>query len=49
MLRQDGSQYPRLELYEDDKVDRVGMVQVAGEAFEGGDSTRIEVFGRRFG
>jgi len=49
MLRQGGSQYPRLELYGEDTVDRVGMVQVAGEAFEGGDSTRGEVLGRRFG
>ncbi|NOZ06233.1 MAG: hypothetical protein GXP41_07780 [Chloroflexi bacterium] len=47
LLRQDGSQYPQLEIYEDDKVGSVAMVQVGGEAFEGGDSTRIEIFGRR--
>ena len=45
-LRRDHSQYPQLELYEDDNVESVAMVQVAGEASEGGDSTRIEIFGR---
>ena len=46
-LRRDQSKYPQLELYEDDKVDSVAMVQVAGESSDDGDSTRIEIFGRR--
>ncbi len=47
LLRQDDSSFHQLELYADDKVGRVAMVQVRGEAFEGGDSRRIEIFGRR--
>jgi len=44
ILRKDNSKYLELELYSDDKVDCVAMVQIAGEAYFGGDSTRIEIF-----
>jgi hypothetical protein len=46
-IQRDGSQYPQLGIYEDDKIDSVGMVQVAGESSRDGDSTVIQVFGRR--
>ena len=42
----DSSKFLNLALYEDDKVDHVRMVQVAGEPTASDDSTRIEIFGR---
>lgn len=46
-LNRDRSSYRELELYDDDKVANVAMVLVAGETSNDGDSTRIEIFGRK--
>ena len=43
----DSSRYLELALYEDDQIDHVRMVQVSGEASTSGNTTRIEIFGRR--
>lgn len=42
-LKQDNSQHMNLALYEDDNIEEVRMIQVAGERSKKGDSTRIEV------
>ena len=46
-LRSDRPKYLSVSLYEDDTVQHVTMVQVAGESSEGEFLTRIEVFGHR--
>lgn len=46
-IRLDRSKYLQLAIYEDDTIDSVGMVQVAGEVSATTDSTRIEIYGRR--
>lgn len=43
----DSSRYPYLALYEDDTIDHVVVLQVAGERVLGPESTVVEVFGRR--
>ena len=43
----DSSKFHKLALYDDDKVDHVRIVQVAGEPSTSDDSTRIEIFGRK--
>ena len=44
-LRDDNSEFQHMELYEDDTVEFVRMVQVAGEQSKHQDRTVIEVFG----
>jgi len=44
-IKKDNSDFPNVALYEDDTVDLVRMVQVAGEQSKHQDRTVIEVFG----
>jgi len=44
-LRDDNSEFQHMELYKDDTVEFVRMVQVAGEQSQHQDRTVIEVFG----
>lgn len=46
-IERDRSEYPELAIYEDDKIESVGMVQVAGERCGDDDSTAIQIYGRR--
>lgn len=43
----DGSQFADLALYEDDTVDYVTCLQVAGERIDGPESTTVEIFACR--
>ena len=43
----DDSRYPYLALYEDDTIDHVVVLQVAGERVVEAESTVVEIFGRR--
>jgi len=44
-LREDNSEFQHMILYDDDTVEFVRMVQVAGEQSKHQDRTVIEVFG----
>ena len=44
-LREDNSEFQHMNLYEDDTIEFVRMVQVAGEQSKHQDRTVIEVFG----
>jgi hypothetical protein len=48
-IKQDGSSYPNLGLYEDDTIDHVRVLEVYGERIEnrGDECTFVEVFARR--
>lgn len=46
-IQQDRSAYPQVGLYEQDTIEYVRMVQVAGEPGLRGDFTVIEVFGAK--
>lgn len=46
-ITRDDSRHTHLSLYPDDTIDHVVSLQVAGERVAGGESTLVEVFGRR--
>ncbi len=47
LIRTDGSPFSQVGLYEDDTIDHVTVLQVAGERVNDTDSTVVEIFGRR--
>lgn len=46
-IKDDGSQYTKLGLFDDDTIDYVGVIEVGGLRSKDENTTKVEIFGRK--